>query len=193
MPSRSLATTAALLAALTLAACNSSSVLEPSAIAPPPPGTPAAGTAPAAEPATGTVAATPRASSAATAAVAARTRLQIAPIVGAPVEAAAPLTERLNQRARENGITLAGSADQTATHVLKGYFSTMTEGKETTVVYVWDVYDPSGNRLHRINGQVKSASANATEGWAAVTPEAMRSIADSTVDQLTAWLAGRTG
>lgn len=192
MPSRSLATTAALLAALTLAACNSSSVLEPSAIAPPP-GTSAAGTAPAAEPATGTVPPTPRASSAATAAVAAKTRLQIAPIVGAPVEAAAPLTERLNQRARENGITLAGSADQTATHVLKGYFSTMTEGKETTVVYVWDVYDPSGNRLHRINGQVKSASANATEGWAAVTPEAMRSIADSTVDQLTAWLAGRTG
>ncbi len=149
MPSRSLATTAALLAALTLAACNSSSVLEPSAIAPPPPGTPAAGTAPAAEPATGTVAATPRASSAATAAVAARRGCRSRRSSARLVEAAAPLTERLNQRARETASRWRAARTRRPTHVLKGYFSTMTEGKETTVVYVWDVYDPSGNRLHR--------------------------------------------
>ncbi len=86
-----------------------------------------------------------------------------------------------------------GSADKSATHALKGYFSTMTEGKDTTVVYVWDVYDPTGNRLHRINGQVTAPSANGAEGWAAVTPATMQSIADSTLDQLTAWLAGQTG
>ncbi len=191
MPSRSLATSVSLFAALALAACNSSSVLEPSAIAPQP-GAAASG---AAEVATGTVAQTPKPSAATVAAVAARTRLQIAPIVGAPVEAAAPLTERLNLRAREHGIRLAGSSDPVAaaTHVLKGYFSTMTEGKETTVIYVWDVYDPSGNRLHRINGQAKTASANGAEGWAAVAPATMQSIADSTVDQFTTWLAGSTG
>ncbi len=191
MPSRSLATTASLFASLALAACNSSSVLDPSAVAPPQAAaanTPATAAPPAAATTVPTAAAPTT-----TATVAGKTRLQIAPIVGAPVEAAAPLTERLNQRARALGIALDGSADQTATHVLKGYFSTMTEGAQTTVIYVWDVYDPAGNRLHRINGQMKAASAGGAEGWAAVPPATMQAIADSTVDQLSAWLAGRAG
>ncbi|TIT76664.1 MAG: hypothetical protein E5W57_18130, partial [Mesorhizobium sp.] len=93
-------------------------------------------------------------------------------------------------RARQRGVTLVGSTDQTATHVLKGYFSTMTEGKDTTVIYVWDVYDPSGNRLHRINGQQKALSVGSAEGWSSVAPATMQAIADQTIDQFTAWLGG---
>lgn len=124
--------------------------------------------------------------------IAARTRLRFDPIVGATVDAATPLTERLAQQARARGITLAGSGDASTTHVLKGYFSTLTEGGQTTVIYVWDVYDAAGNRLHRINGQQK-APAGKGEGWTAVPPATMQAIADSTVDQLTSWLASGTG
>jgi hypothetical protein len=198
---RSHVTTVSLLAALVLAACtNAKDVLEPSAITPP-----AASTQPA-QPlsaAPGAAPATPAPSSAATpatpanpaqsAAALSKTRLQIAPIVGASVEAATPLTAELQTRAKQRGITLAGSADQAATHVLKGYFSTMTEGKDTTVIYVWDVYDPAGNRLHRINGQQKAPSVNAAEGWPAVAPATMQAIADQTIDQFAAWLGGSAG
>jgi len=124
--------------------------------------------------------------------IAARTKLRFDPIVGATVEVAAPLTERLAQRARARGISLAGSSDPAATHVLKGYFSTLTEGGQTTIIYVWDVYDPAGNRLHRINGQQKAPPGKA-EGWAAVPPATMQAIADSTVDQLVSWLASSSG
>jgi len=198
---RSHVTTVSLLAALVLAACtNAKDVLEPSAITPP-----AASIQPA-QPlsaAPGAAPATPAPSSAATpatpanpaqsAAALSKTRLQIAPIVGASVEAATPLTAELQTRAKQRGITLAGSADQAATHVLKGYFSTMTEGKDTTVIYVWDVYDPAGNRLHRINGQQKAPSVNAAEGWPAVAPATMQAIADQTIDQFAAWLGGSAG
>ncbi|PAP98093.1 MAG: hypothetical protein E5Y88_24200 [Mesorhizobium sp.] len=198
---RSHVTTVSLLAALALAACtNAKDVLEPSAIAPQSTqAVPAAGTAAApqpsataqpsapAQPATTTV---PPAKSAA---VIARTRLQVAPIVGASVEAATPLTAELQTRAKQRGIILAGSAGQTPTHVLKGYFSTMSEGKDTTVIYVWDVYDPAGNRLHRINGQQKAPSVNGGEGWAAVAPETMQAIADQTIDQFATWLGGQAG
>ncbi|MCF6098969.1 MAG: hypothetical protein E5Y65_15910 [Mesorhizobium sp.] len=205
---RSHATTVSLLAALTLAACtNAKDVLEPSAIAPqstqavatPGSGTAATPTAPAA---TAQPSATTQPSATAqpatelpakSAAVIARTRLQVAPIVGASVEAATPLTAQLQTRAKQRGITLAGSAGQTPTHVLKGYFSTMSEGKDTTVIYVWDVYDPAGNRLHRINGQQKAPSVNDGEGWAAVAPETMQSIADQTIDQFATWLGGQAG
>ncbi|MER8834349.1 hypothetical protein NKJ72_15455 [Mesorhizobium sp. M0045] len=204
---RSHVTTVSLLVALALAACtNAKDVLEPSAIAPQstqslsgagsaatPPATPArpAGTAQTADTAQpSAAAAVPPAKSAA---AIARTRLQVAPIVGASVEAATPLTAELQTRARQRGITLAGSTDQTPTHVLKGYFSTMTEGKDTTVIYVWDIYDPAGNRLHRINGQQKAPSVGGGEGWAAVAPATMQAIADQTIDQFATWLGGGAG
>ncbi|MER9428674.1 MAG: hypothetical protein E5W70_19655 [Mesorhizobium sp.] len=204
---RSHVTTVSLLVALALAACtNAKDVLEPSAIAPQstqslsgaggaatPPSTPAqpAGTAQTADTAQpSAAAAVPPAKSAA---AIARTRLQVAPIVGASVEAATPLTAELQTRARQRGITLAGSTDQTPTHVLKGYFSTMTEGKDTTVIYVWDIYDPAGNRLHRINGQQKAPSVGGGEGWAAVAPATMQAIADQTIDQFATWLGGGAG
>lgn len=189
---RSHVTTVSLLAALALAACtNAKDVLEPSAITPPAPQGDAAVAVPAPTPPAPAVSSpvTPAQS----AAILSKTRLQVAPIVGASVEAATPLTAELQTRARQRGITLAGSTDQTATHVLKGYFSTMSEGTDTTVIYVWDVYDPAGNRLHRINGQQKAPSVNGGEGWAAVSPATMQAIADQTIDQVAAWLTGRAG
>ena len=195
---RSRVTTVSLLAAVALAACtNAKDVLDPSAVTPPASSTqtlPAAqGTSTATSPTaistapTTTAAASTPATPAQTAALA-KTRLQVAPIVGASVEAAAPLTTELQTRARQRGLTLVGSTDQTATHVLKGYFSTMSEGKDTTVIYVWDIYDPSGNRLHRINGQQKAPAVGRGEGWATVAPATMQAIADQTIDQFAAWL-----
>ncbi|WP_434723707.1 hypothetical protein [Mesorhizobium sp. RIZ17] len=196
---RSQVSTVSLLAALALGACtNAKDVLEPSAITPPatsaqssavPQGTSTTATSPtttAPAPSTTATSVTP-ATPTQTAALA-KTRLQVAPIVGASVEAAAPLTAELQTRARQRGLTLVGSTDQTATHVLKGYFSTMSEGKDTTVIYVWDIYDPSGNRLHRINGQQKAPAAGSGEGWPTVAPATMQAIADQTIDQFAAWL-----
>ncbi|MBZ9672081.1 hypothetical protein [Mesorhizobium sp. ES1-3] len=207
---RSHVTTVSLLVALALTACtNAKDVLEPSAITPPAasaqpaPATQgsAAATVPAPAPAATatTTAGAPAAApvtSAQAAAILSKTRLQIAPIVGASVEAATPLTAELQTRAKQRGITLAGSQDQTATHVLKGYFSAMTEGKDTTVIYVWDVYDPSGNRLHRINGQMKAPSTSSggsagADSWKSVSPATMQAIADQTIDQFAAFLSGK--
>ncbi|RWH69794.1 hypothetical protein [Mesorhizobium sp.] len=200
---RSRMTTVSLLAALALGACtNAKDVLEPSAITPPassaqssaaPQGksttaTTSTTTAPAPSPAPSTTASPAPSRTPAQTAALAKTRLQVAPIVGASVDVAAPLTAELQTRAKQRGLTLVGSTDQTATHVLKGYFSTMSEGKDTTVIYVWDIYDPSGNRLHRINGQQKAPSVGSSEGWSAVAPATMQAIADQTIDQFAAWL-----
>ena len=191
---RSQVTTVSLLAALALTACtNAKDVLEPSAITPPAssaqPLPATQGTSATTSPTTTAPAASTPATPAQTAVIA-KTRLQVAPIVGASVEAAAPLTAELQTRARQRGLTLVGSTDQTPTHVLKGYFSTMSEGKDTTVIYVWDIYDASGNRLHRINGQQKAPSVGSGEGWPTVAPTTMQTIADQTIDQFAAWLGG---
>lgn len=162
------------LAILATACTSTQDVLNPSAVAASPP---SAGQA------DGAVAALPPA-------IASRTKLRVDPIVGASVEAALPLTERLSEQARARGLSIVGSVDPAATHVLKGYFSAMTEGAQTTVIYVWDVYDLAGNRLHRINGQ-QSVSASGGTGWTGVPAATMQAIADTTINDLTAWLAAQ--
>ena len=137
-----------LLAAITVSACNSTQdVLEPSAIAasPPAPGTLQAetGAVPVQNASTSTTAAL-------NPGIAARTRLRFDPIVGATVDVATPLTERLAQRARARGISLAGSADPSTTHILKGYFSTLTEGGQTTVIYLGDMPLPDGQSAENL-------------------------------------------
>ena len=180
------------LAMFLVAACSSTQdLLEPSAIAAAPPNetafseqTDAALTQPTE---TAAAAVAPQ-----TVAVRPGTRLRFDSVVGATVEAVTPLNERLASRARAAGIKIAGNTDPSTTHILKGYFSTLSEAGETTVIYVWDVYDAEGNRLHRINGQQKAGSA-AGEGWGAVPPATMQAIADVTIEQLATWLAGSTG
>lgn len=188
---------ACLSAFLVLSACNSpKDVLEPSAIAPTDQSTALAQAEGTDAPATATAATTgmPTTVTPQTAAIVGKARVQFAPIVGTPVEAATPLTERLGVQARARGIRLAGSTDTTPPGIImRGYFSAFSEGKDTTVVYVWDVYDPAGTRLHRINGQQKAPSTGTGEGWAAVTPATMQTIADSTIDELAGWLATQSG
>src|SRR5690348_10935007 len=101
--SRAIATALMLFSAALVAACTTSDVLEPSAMVGSTPATTSATPAP-------TTPMPPAATTepgAATAALVTHERIQVAPIVGATVEAVTPLTERLARRARESGIALA--------------------------------------------------------------------------------------
>src|SRR5690606_23704109 len=118
-------------------------------------------------------------------------RVRFAPVVGAPNSASAPLATRLNTRAGQRGIGLVGAEDTSATLVMKGYFSAISDAGETTVIYVWDVTDPAGTGVHRIQGQAKGPSGQ--DGWAGVQSSTMEAIADQTVDQLALWLSSGQG
>ena len=160
----------ALLLCAALAACTTSaeSVLQPSAMTSP--------TAPTTTPVAG---------------LGSDFRLGFDPVVGATAEATTPLSERLASRAVESGISLA-AAGTPASLIMKGYFSAISEDGVTTVIYVWDVIDPAGTRIHRIQGQTR-APATGGEGWDGVQPATMEAIADETIDRLAAWLTMRQG
>ncbi|OYR13778.1 putative lipoprotein [Brucella grignonensis] len=115
-------------------------------------------------------------------------KLYIAPIIGAPVSVVTPLTHRINDDARAKGVELAGNNGTDAAYVMKGYFSVLSEDNQTTILYVWDVMDASGNRLHRIQGQEKVPGASA-DSWSIVPASAMQSIADKTMQEYSTWLA----
>lgn len=191
-PHTTLLAAIALAAGLGLSACTSSKVLEPSALvgsdaatngqasppfALPPPGQ--AGTA---------------AAPGALAAISTDARVQFAPVVGAPANASTPLAARLSARATARGIPLVSAGESSATHVMKGYFSAISDGGQTTVIYVWDVIDPAGTRVHRIQGQAKApGTAPGGDGWDGVQPATMEAIADETIDRLATWLTTQQG
>ncbi|WP_265517029.1 hypothetical protein [Nitratireductor luteus] len=122
---------------------------------------------------------------AAPAAINTTARVQFAPVIGATAEATRPLSSQLSARASQRGIAITQSR---ATHVVKGYFSAIADGSQTTVIYVWDVLDPTGNRLHRIQGQQR-APGSTGDGWSSVDGATMQAIANRTIDELAAWLS----
>jgi hypothetical protein len=114
------------------------------------------------------------------------------PIIGAPVEAVTPLSKRLGAEARSNGLTIRSASDSSSKYILKGYFSAMNDNGKTTVVYVWDVLDGSGARLHRIQGQ-ESVSGTASDPWSAVPARTMEGIAQKTIREYLDWRGATRG
>lgn len=112
--------------------------------------------------------------------------IRFLPIIGAPVQSVTPLSKELGASARGNGLTIKSSNDQTAEHVLKGYLSAFSDGGKVTVVYVWDVLDNSGARLHRIQGQ-ESVKGDGADAWSAVPPEVMKEIGIATIAEYMKW------
>lgn len=118
--------------------------------------------------------------------------IRFLPIIGAPVGAVTPLSKQLGASARAEGLAIKNSADTTSDHILKGYFSTFNDGGKTTVVYVWDILDGSGNRLHRIQGQ-DTVAGTAADPWSTVPPETMQAIASKTIAAYLEWRRSGAG
>ena len=118
--------------------------------------------------------------------------IRFLPIIGAPVEAVTPLSKRLGAEARSGGLTIRSASDNSTKYILTGYFSAMNDNGKTTVVYVWDVLDSSGARMHRIQGQ-ETVSGNAADPWAAVPARTMEGIASKTIRQYLDWRGSAPG
>jgi len=118
--------------------------------------------------------------------------IRFLPIIGAPVEAVTPLSKQLGNEARSHGLTIKSASDTSSQHILKGYFSALKDGEKTTVVYVWDVLDSAGNRLHRIQGQ-DTVDATAANLWSVVPPQTMQAIATRTIAEYLNWRAKNAG
>lgn len=115
-----------------------------------------------------------------------RGQIRFMPVIGAPVNAVTPLSRQLAAESRSRGLAILSASDPGGDHVLKGYFSADTFDGQTTVFYVWDVLDPAGNRLHRIQGQ-ESLPGVPGDPWASVPPGVMERIATRTMAEYSAW------
>ncbi|CUX12537.1 conserved exported hypothetical protein [Agrobacterium deltaense Zutra 3/1] len=118
--------------------------------------------------------------------------IRFLPIIGAPVQAVTPLSRQLGAEARARGLTIRASNDNSAENILKGYFSAFADGAKVNVVYVWDILDANGVRLHRLQGQ-ETVAAKGSDPWAAVTDRVMQDIAAKTLNDYSSWKQSQQG
>lgn len=114
-------------------------------------------------------------------------RVYFAPVVGVPVDKVEPLSKRLAPAGSALGVRLVPADAGAFTHEIKGYFSAFSENGNTTVIHVWDVITPSGQRVHRIQGQ-ETVPGSSPDPWASVPPATMQAIADKVMAAYAAWL-----
>ncbi|PHR22715.1 MAG: hypothetical protein COA37_10975 [Hoeflea sp.] len=115
-----------------------------------------------------------------------RGQIRFMPVIGAPVNAVTPLSRQLAVEARNRGLAILSASDPGGDHVLKGYFSADNFDGQTTVYYVWDILDPAGTRLTRVQGQETFAGAPGNP-WASVPADVMQRIATRTLSDYVAW------
>lgn len=112
--------------------------------------------------------------------------IRFTPVIGAPIEVVRPLSSELSAAAKSRGIAIRTSSDVSSDNILRGYFSALNDGRKTTVVYVWDVLDNAGNRLHRIQGK-EAVAGKPGDPWASVPASTMQTIANKTIDAYLEW------
>ncbi|MGG2478144.1 hypothetical protein ACNVD4_22470, partial [Rhizobium sp. BR5] len=118
--------------------------------------------------------------------------IRFLPIIGAPVQAVTPLSRQLGAEARAKGLTIRASNDNSAENILKGYFSAFADGGKVNIVYVWDILDANGTRLHRLQGQ-EAVAAKGSDPWAAATDRVMQDIAAKTLSEYASWKQSHRG
>jgi hypothetical protein len=92
------------------------------------------------------------------------------------------LTEEANSR-RIAAVTREGPAQ----YRLRGYVGAEIRGKQTVIVWVWDVYDGNQQqRLTRLSGEEVADGRH--RGWAGADDQVLRRIAHESMDQLASFL-----
>ena len=106
-------------------------------------------------------------------------------IDGLPEPAFRKLVQNLSDEANTRQIAVV-SREGVAQYRVRGYASAEIERKQTKVVWVWDVYDADQNRVVRLSGEEKSASA--ARGWAAADDATLQRMARDGLGQLATFL-----
>ncbi len=116
-------------------------------------------------------------------------KFSFAPITGAPAHILSRMSTQIAQEALAQNVALVPSGDTQANYVIKGYLSAVGDSSGTILVYVWDVFDASGRRVHRISGQETTANGS-QDPWLGIDTATISNVARRTVSALVAWGTG---
>jgi hypothetical protein len=96
------------------------------------------------------------------------------------------LVQNLNEEAQARRLAVI-SREQSSAYRVRGYLAIKLNKHQTTVAWVWDVFDQDERRALRISGE-ETAKVRHRDAWAAADDAMLRRIARTSMDQLGAFL-----
>ena len=96
------------------------------------------------------------------------------------------LVQDLNDEAQARQLTVI-SRERSSTYRVRGYLAAKVTKGQTTISWVWDVFDADGRRALRIDGE-EAAPGKHRDAWAAADDAVLQRIARASVDQLAVFL-----
>ncbi len=96
------------------------------------------------------------------------------------------LVENLNSEAQSRRLAVTSRENQ-STYRVHGYLAAKVAKHETTISWIWDVFDRDDHRALRITGE-ESVKGHHPNAWAIADDAMLHRIAGSTMDQLAGFL-----
>lgn len=121
----------------------------------------------------------------------AQSKVALAPVVGAPEAVGKQLATQLGSTLERQRVAVA-KAGERADYTLRGYVVAAKEKAGVKVSYIWDLTDPNGKRVNRIQGEEIAQGGDGKDPWSAVTPAVSQTIADKTGASLSTALSSLT-
>ena len=117
------------------------------------------------------------------------TRMDLAPIVGAPPNIAKQFAQELAAAGSNNKLTI--TPDGTGSpYTLKGYLVATSERKGAKISYILDITDTKGQRVGRVSGEQLIARRSGADPWSGVDSAALHSLAVMIAPQVAASMSG---
>jgi hypothetical protein len=107
-------------------------------------------------------------------------------IDGPPAGQFRTLVANLNDEAQSRRLAVI-SRDSLSAYRVRGYLSAKVAKGQTTIVWVWDVFDAGERRALRISGE-ETTKGRHRDAWTAADDAMLRRIAQASVEQLAAFL-----
>jgi hypothetical protein len=116
-------------------------------------------------------------------------RMDLAPIVGAPPNIAKQFAQQLAAAGSDNKLTI--TPDGTGSpYTLKGYLVATSEKKGAKISYILDITDTKGQRVGRVSGEQLIAGRSGADPWSGVDSAALHSLAVKIAPQISASMSG---
>jgi len=96
------------------------------------------------------------------------------------------LVQDLNDEAQSRRLAVI-SREQPSAYRVRGYLAAKVSKRETTITWVWDVFDTNEQRALRINGE-ETAKIRHKDAWTVADDAMLHRIANTSVEQLAAFL-----
>src|SRR5262249_9941772 len=96
------------------------------------------------------------------------------------------LVQNLNDEAQSRRLAVI-SREQPSAYRVRGYLAATVTKHQTTISWVWDVFDQDEHRTLRISGE-ETAKVRHKDAWATADDAMLQRIAQSSMEQLAAFL-----